>query len=68
MWKVVNAKYPEADYKQFLVRLKKLSHDHSEIEYAKGRYRLNANVELASSFCVDIDLRLDVCKAWYVGH
>jgi hypothetical protein len=27
IWKVILAKYPQAEYKQFLVRLKKLAHD-----------------------------------------
>lgn len=40
LWKCVNAKYPEADYKQFLIRLKKESHD-GNILHEKGRYKLD---------------------------
>jgi len=31
LWKVVQSKNPEADYKQFLVRLKKLTRDGDHI-------------------------------------
>ena len=31
LWKCLSSKYPEADYKQFLIRLKKITHDGSEI-------------------------------------
>lgn len=40
MWKYISSKYPEADYKQFLIRLKKLSHEKSDIVNEKGRYKL----------------------------
>jgi histone H1/5 len=43
LWKYVNAKYPEADYKQFLIRLKKLSHEKSELTFEHGRYKLTQN-------------------------
>lgn len=46
LWKCVNAKYPEADYKQFLIRLKKLSRDGTEIIYDKGRYRLTPSYKI----------------------
>jgi hypothetical protein len=41
LWKCVSAKYPEADYKQYLIRLKKLSHDGKEIVSNKHRFKLN---------------------------
>ena len=40
LWKCVSSKYPEhADFKHFLVRLKKLSHE-GPIHFKKGRYNL----------------------------
>jgi len=42
LWKCVSSKYPEVDFKQYLVRLKKLAHD-GPIQYKKGRYTLEAS-------------------------
>jgi len=39
IWKCLNAKYPEADYKQFLIRLKKLSKEGPIIQN-KGRFKI----------------------------
>ena len=35
LWKCVRAKYPEADHKQFLIRLKKITHEGNEIVHEK---------------------------------
>ena len=43
LWKCVSAKYPNADYKQFLVRLRKITRDGKEISMHKQRYRLNSD-------------------------
>lgn len=44
LWKYVSAKYPESSYKQFLVRLKKLSHEKEQVvEASRGRYKLTVN-------------------------
>ena len=40
IWKCVHCKHPEADYKQFLVRLKKFKAGSTLEEPNKGRYRL----------------------------
>ena len=46
LWKCVAAKYPEeADFKQFLIRLKKLSHE-GPVQFAKGRYHLEPEYKL----------------------
>ena len=37
IWKVINTKYPEADYKQYLIRLKRVNPD--EVAHEKARYR-----------------------------
>jgi hypothetical protein len=39
LWKVVHAKHPEADYKQFLIRLKKEAKE-GNIVGGKGRFKL----------------------------
>lgn len=42
IWKYINSKYPEADYKQFLIRLKKLTHEKSDIDQpSRGLYKLS---------------------------
>lgn len=43
IWKYVNSQYPEADFKQFLIRLKKLSHEKAHILFDKGRYKITPN-------------------------
>jgi len=40
LWKVVSAQHPEADYKQFLVRLKKESHEGNIIRVGQ-RFKLD---------------------------
>ena len=42
LWKCVSAQHPEADYKQFLIRLKKESHE-GHVLFDKGRYKLDAS-------------------------
>jgi len=41
LWKCVNAKYPQADYKQFLIRLKAESKQ-GHVIHLKGRYKVDA--------------------------
>ena len=45
VWKVVNAKFPEADYKIFLVRLKKYSSTDGFVVKSKNgaRYKIDSN-------------------------
>ena len=43
LWKCVASKYDKADYKQFLVRLKKITQSGKEIIFEKQRYKFNAN-------------------------
>ena len=38
IWKFVSTKYPESDYKQFLIRLKRVNPD--EVSHEKSRYKL----------------------------
>lgn len=38
LWKYISVKYPESDYKQFLIRLKRVNQ--TEVRHEKGRYRL----------------------------
>jgi histone H1/5 len=40
LWKCVHAKYPEADYKLFVVRLKKLKENGSIVQN-KGKFKLD---------------------------
>ena len=42
LWKCIQNKYAEADYKQFLIRLKKIAQSGTEVYQASmGRYKLN---------------------------
>lgn len=40
IWKYLNTKYPEADYKQFLIRLKKIK-ESDNIVQNKGKFKLS---------------------------
>lgn len=43
IWKCLSAQFPEADYKQFLIRLKKIAHEKKQIIQNKQRFRLEPN-------------------------
>lgn len=47
IWKCIQAKYPEADYKQFLIRFKKIG-ENSNIVHASGqRIRLDPKYKIS---------------------
>ena len=54
IWKFINAKFPSADYKIFLVRLKKYSKDGGFIQQGKNRNRF----KLASGFVDSLKRRI----------
>lgn len=45
IWKCMQAKYPESDYKQFLIRLKKLGQDGKEVTRDGQRFRVNPSLK-----------------------
>jgi hypothetical protein len=45
IWRCVNAKYPEADYKQFIIRLKKIK-ENGNVVTNGSRWRLSPNYKL----------------------